>query len=192
MDEQSKLAQRVRDFWFGPEGSDVFGSARPEWFKKDPVFDDAIRAEFGSDVDAALVGDLDALGDDNAQDCLALLILLDQFPRNLFRGQARAFAGDERALMLANWAIDIGFDTQVPSFQQFFFYLPFEHSEVLADQQRCIQLVTAMGDDELLKYAIAHHAIIAEFGRFPHRNEALGRASAAEEIEFLKGPNSSF
>ena len=186
------IANRVRDFWFGPEGSDTYGAPRSEWFEVIPSFDDAIRAGFLGDVESALVGDLDALGDDNAQDCLALLILLDQFPRNLFRGQARAFAGDERALMLANWAIDMGFDTQVLPFQQFFFYLPYEHSENLADQQRCIQLVTAMGDDDLLKYAVAHHGIIAQFGRFPHRNEALGRSSTAEEIEFLKEPNSSF
>ena len=192
MDDVGKLAARVRDFWFGTEGSEVYGTSRPEWFLKNPEFDEAIREGFLSDVEAALEGELDALGDDNAQDCLALLVLLDQFPRNLFRGQARSFAGDKRALMLANWAIDMGFDTQVPAFQQFFFYLPFEHSENLADQQRCIQLVTAMGDDELLKYAIAHHAIIVEFERFPHRNEALGRTSTDEELTFLEGPNSSF
>lgn len=186
------LAQRVRDFWFGPEGSDTYGTNRPEWFEKNPDFDAAICESFQGDVEAALAGDLDALGDDNWQDCLALLILLDQFPRNLFRDSARAFAGDEKALMLAKWAIDLGFDMQAPLFQRFFFYLPLEHSEDLADQQFCIQRVTAMGDDELLKYAIAHHAIIAQFGHFPHRNAALGRTSTEEELEFLEGPDSSF
>ncbi len=186
------LAQRVRDFWFGPEGSDTYGTNRPEWFEKNPDFDAAICESFQGDVEAALAGDLDALGDDNWQDCLALLILLDQFPRNLFRDSARAFAGDEKALMLAKWAIDLGFDMQAPLFQRFFFYLPLEHSEDLADQQQCIGLVSGREFEDHLKWAIAHHAIIARFGRFPHRNEALGRASTAEEVAFLKEPNSSF
>ncbi|NQV46524.1 MAG: DUF924 domain-containing protein [Rhodospirillaceae bacterium] len=188
----SKLAQRVRDFWFGMEGSDTFGKSRPEWFKKDPVFDDAIRAAFLDDVNAAIDGDLDALGADNPQDCLALLILLDQFPRNLFRGDGKSFAGDGRALNLAKAAIDKGFDAETPLFQRFFFYLPFEHSENMADQERCVELVRAQNYEDLLKWAIAHRDIIARFGRFPHRNAVLGRTSTAEEIEFLTQPNSSF
>ena len=190
--ESNALAKRVRDFWFGTEGSDTFGTSRPEWFKKDPVFDEAIRTGFLGDVEAAFVGELDNLGTDNAQDCLALLILLDQFPRNLFRGSGRSFDGDERALALAKAAIDRGFDVETPLFQRFFFYLPLEHSEALPDQDRCIELVSAMGDGELLKYANAHRNIITRFGRFPHRNDVLGRISTPEELTFLEGPNSSF
>ena len=186
------LAQRVRDFWFGAVGSETHGKSRPEWFKKDDAFDDSIRDGFLSDVEAALVGDLDALGLDNAPDCLSLLILLGQFPRNLFRVAAKSFAGDERALAFAAAAIDKGFDTETPKFQRFFFYLPFEHSEDLADQQRCVELVRAQDYEDLLKWAMAHHDIIARFGRFPHRNDVLGRESTAEEIEFLTQPNSSF
>jgi len=190
--KSNDLAKRVRDFWFGAEGSEVFGTSRPEWFVKDPVFDDAIRTAFLSDVEAALKGGLDDLGADSAEDCLALLILLDQFPRNLFRGSGRSFAGDGRALALAKDAIDRGFDTETPPFQRLFFYLPLEHSEVLADQDQCVERVADLESEELLKYAIAHRDIIARFKRFPHRNDVLGRISTPEELAFLEGPNSSF
>lgn len=189
---EASLAQKVRDFWFGETGSGIFGTFRLEWFEKNPDFDAAIRSKFLSHVEAALVGDLDALGERNGLDCLALLILLDQFPRNLFRDHARAFAGDGRALKIAKAGIGRGFDMAVPPFQRFFYYLPLEHSEDLADQQSCMELVAAMDYRDLLKWATAHHDIIARFGRFPHRNKALGRVSTAAEIEFLAGPNSSF
>ncbi|HER27314.1 MAG TPA: DUF924 domain-containing protein [Rhodospirillales bacterium] len=191
MTDHQDLTQSVRDFWFGPENSDAFGTDRPEWFEKNADFDDSIRTAFLGSVEAAIAGDLDELAKHNAIDCLSLIILLDQFPRNLFRQSAKAFSGDERALRVARDAISRGFDSAVPPFQRFFFYLPLEHSENIADQDRCVELVAAMNND-LLKWAVAHRDIIARFGRFPHRNIALGRTSTAQELEFLQGPNSSF
>ena len=186
------LSQRIHDFWFGEEGGEVFGTSRVEWFKKDEAFDEAIRAAFLDDVEAAIAGERDVLGDRSAHDCLALLILLDQFPRNLFRGQAKAFSGDERARKLVDHAIDKGFDIQTPLLQRLFFYLPLEHSENLADQNRCVDFIAALNSGDLLQYAHAHRDIIARFGRFPHRNASLGRNSTAEELAFLETPDSSF
>ena len=123
---------------------------------------------------------------------MALVILLDQFPRNLFRGQARAFAGDARALALAKRAVAAGLDEAMPRAHRLFLYMPFEHSEDLADQETCIERMTALGSAGYLDYARRHRDIIARFGRFPHRNAALGRDSTAEEIAFLKEPGSSF
>ncbi|MBC8267769.1 MAG: DUF924 domain-containing protein [Rhodospirillaceae bacterium] len=185
------VAQRVRDFWFGEEGTDVYGTSRPEWFTKDPAFDNQIREKFSADVDAALDGGYSSLMG-NQMDALALIILLDQFPRNLFRDTAAMFAGDKRALAYANEAVRMGFDQNLTSSQQMFFYLPFEHSESLDDQRRCIDFFKRAGNEDLQKWAVAHHDIIARFGRFPHRNIALGRESTAEELAFLEQPNSSF
>lgn len=188
---ENELAGRVRDFWFGEQGSETYGASRQEWFVKNPDFDNEIREKFGPDVDTALAGGHGNLME-NQIDALALMILLDQFPRNLFRGTARMFAGDERALSLAKEALRLGFDQNLAKSQQMFFYLPFEHSESLDDQRRCIDLFKAADNDDMLKWALAHHDIIARFGRFPHRNEALGRTSTTEETAFLKEPGSSF
>jgi len=185
------LEKRVIDFWFGTEGSETLGRARKEWFTKNPAFDDAIRQAFGGAVETAIAGGLGAMAE-TAPGALALVIVLDQFPRNLYRGSPMAFSGDERALGLAKDAVARGFDQAVPTFQRSFFYLPFEHSEALAEQERCIALFTALGDAELLKWAQAHYDIIARFGRFPHRNAALGRIGTPEEIAFLEQPGSSF
>jgi len=185
------LEKRVLDFWFGAEGSETYGRARKEWFTKDPAFDDAIRQAFGGDVERAIAGEFGAMAE-TAPGALALVIVLDQFPRNLYRGDAKAFAGDPRALGLAKDAVARGFDQAILDFQRSFFYLPFEHSEALEEQERCIALFEGLGDAELLKWAKAHYDIIARFGRFPHRNAALGRVSTAEEIAFLEQPGSSF
>lgn len=185
------LTHAVLDFWFGEEGSESFGTNRPQWFKKDPEFDNEIREKFGGDVDIALDGGHGRMAE-NPMGCLALIILLDQFPRNLFRDTAQAFAGDKRALSLANEAVRQGFDQDLLKPQQMFFYLPFEHSESLDDQRRCMELFEASGNTDMLKWAKAHHDIIARFGRFPHRNAVLGRDSTAEEIAFLEEPDSSF
>jgi uncharacterized protein (DUF924 family) len=156
------------------------------WFNKDPAFDDEIRERFLTTHEAAAVGQLSGW-EQSAEGALALLILLDQFPRNMFRGDARAFATDPLARAIAAGAIVRGFDSQVPKELQNFFYLPFEHSEDLADQERCIALNKASGSAENLKWAEIHADIIRRFGRFPHRNAALGRSTTPEEQAFLDG-----
>jgi uncharacterized protein (DUF924 family) len=174
----------IWDFWFAPEHA-------AKWFEKDADFDNEIRARFGKLHEAAVLGALDHWPV-TAHGAFALIFLLDQVPRNIFRNDARAFATDAKALTVAELAVSRGFDRGFVYEVQQFFYMPFEHAEDLAAQQRCIELFTPCAKDEGLKYAIAHRDIIARFGRFPHRNAALGRESTAEELEFLKGPNSSF
>jgi len=154
------------------------------WFTKDDAFDAEIRRRFLATHEAAAAGKL-AAWEQTAEGALALMILLDQFPRNMFRGSARAFATDPQARAITASALLRGFDGQVPADLRAFFYLPFEHSEDLADQDRGIALYTAAGDTDGLKWAKIHHDIIARFGRFPHRNAVLGRATAAEEQAFL-------
>ena len=153
------------------------------WFEKDDGFDAEIRDRFLETHEAAAEGKLSAW-EGNAEGALALLILLDQFPRNMFRGQARAFATDPLARAIAAGSLVRGFDAQVAPEMRGFFYLPFMHSEDLADQERAVALYTAAGDDNL-KWAIRHADIIRRFGRFPHRNAVLGRATTAEEQAFL-------
>ncbi|WP_425329970.1 DUF924 family protein [Terrirubrum flagellatum] len=157
-----------------------------KWYGKDDAFDEDIRQRFGALVEKAASGELDSWADD-AQGALALLILLDQFPRNLFRGSPRAFATDAHARRIADAAIARGFDDATDTTMREFFYLPFMHSEELADQDRCLALYTRARDENGVKYAHIHRDIIAKFGRFPHRNPTLGRAMTAEEEEFLKG-----
>lgn len=156
------------------------------WFTKDDVFDKEIRERFFDTYEAAAAGKLSDW-EQSAQGALALLILLDQFPRNMFRADARAFATDPLARAITAGAIVRGFDSQVPKGLRGFFYLPFEHSEDLADQERCIALNKAIGDAENLKWAEIHAGIIRRFGRFPHRNAALGRTTTPEEQAFLDG-----
>ena len=146
----------------------------------------SIHERFFDTYEAAATGKLSDW-EHSAQGALALLILLDQFPRNMFRGDARAFATDPLARAITAGAIIRGFDSQVPNELRGFFYLPFEHSEDLADQERCIALNKAAGDTENLKWAEIHADIIRRFGRFPHRNAALGRATTPEEQAFLDG-----
>ena len=156
------------------------------WFKKDASFDREIRDRFFDTYEAAAAGKLSDW-EQSAQGALALLILLDQFPRNMFRGDARAFATDPLARAVTAGAIVRGFDSQVPKELRGFFYLPFEHSEDLADQERCIALHKATGDTDGLKWAEIHADIIRRFGRFPHRNAMLGRTTTPEEQAFLDG-----
>jgi uncharacterized protein (DUF924 family) len=158
------------------------------WFEKDDAFDAAIRLKFEPTHHAAARGDYDhwTLSADGA---LALLILLDQLPRNLYRDSGHAFATDPKARRTALEAIERGHHRSFEASLRQFFYLPFEHSEDLADQARgvalCEQEKAETGDGELLKWALIHHDIIARFGRFPHRNRALGRATTPEEQAFL-------
>jgi len=168
--------QSVLAFWraAGPE----------KWFKKDAAFDDEIREGFLETYEATTDGRL-AEWELTVEGALALTLVLDQFPRNMFRGSARAFAADPLARAVAGRALARGFDQQMVMPDRQFFYLPFEHSESLADQERCVALFRATGDADLVKWAELHADIIRRFGRFPHRNTALGRDTTAEEQAFL-------
>ena len=157
-----------------------------KWFKKDTAFDEAIRARFLETYEAAAVGALSSW-EQTAEGALALTIVLDQFPRNMFRGDARAYAADPLARAVAERALARGFDTSMELSDRQFFYLPFEHSETIADQERCCALFSATGDADLLKWAQLHADIIRRFGRFPHRNAVLGRSTTADEQAFLDG-----
>jgi uncharacterized protein (DUF924 family) len=172
-----------------PTPSDIVSfwrTAGPKrWFEKDTAFDDDIRRRFLKLHEEAAAGKL-AGWETTAEGALALLILLDQFPRNMFRGQARSFATDPLARAITAGALVRGFDSQVPAELRGFFYLPFEHSEDLADQERGVTLYKAAGDADGLKWAELHADIIRRFGRFPHRNVALGRLSTPEELQFLQ------
>ena len=153
------------------------------WFRKDAAFDEQFRDRFLTAHEAALRGELDAWAGD-AQGALALLILLDQFPRNAFRTTPRMFESDTKAREIAGQALRAGFDAQLEAELRNFFYLPFMHSEQLADQDLGVELTRALGD-EPLRYAILHRDIIEKFGRFPHRNAVMGRATTPEEQRFL-------
>ena len=155
-----------------------------KWFCKDEAFDADIGRHFLATYEAVASGAL-ADWETTPEGALALVIVLDQFPRNMFRANARAFAADPRARAVADRAIARGFDQRVPESERQFFYLPFEHSEDLVDQERSITLVGNTGDAELLKWATLHADIIRRFGRFPHRNHLLGRATTPEEQAFL-------
>jgi uncharacterized protein (DUF924 family) len=155
------------------------------WYKSDPDFDREIRERFLESHEAAAAGQLTEWRQ-SPEGALALLILLDQFPRNMFRGTPRAFATDPLAREIADRAISQGFDQKVDAKMQSFFYLPFMHSEKLADQERCLALYNAADHDEGIKFAKLHLEPIRRFGRFPHRNKVLGRTSTPEEIEFLE------
>ena len=154
-----------------------------KWFMKDPAFDAAIRERFLAAHEAAATGRLDAW-ETTAEGALALLLLLDQFPRNMFRDDPRAFATDTQARAVAARALTRGFDAQIRDMRGFFF-VPFMHSEELADQELAIALYRAAADDDGLKWARLHADIIRKFGRFPHRNRVLGRATTPEEQAFL-------
>ena len=180
-----QAASDLLAFWFAE-------SNRPFWFEKDPDFDAACRAAAEALHRQAAAGALEHWRE-SALGSLALLILLDQVPRNLYRGEARAFATEAKARAVARAALDRGFDQGLSEEQRLFFYLPFEHSEDLADQRRSVALFGQLtGRPDWLPWAERHAEIIARFGRFPHRNAALGRATTPEEAEFLAGPNSSF
>ena len=166
--------------------------APSSWFVTDAAIDAAIRTRFLA-VHTTIAADLDLDATTaSAQRALAGIIVLDQFPRNMFRGTARAFATDHVALAIAKAAVGKRLDTGLTKTERLFFYLPFEHSEVLGDQQIAVQQIAGLNDAELLRFATAHRDIIARFGRFPHRNAMLGRPSTVAEDEFLKLPGSSF
>ncbi|HTN27053.1 MAG TPA: DUF924 family protein [Burkholderiales bacterium] len=175
-------AQSVLDFWF--RGNEE----RKEWFQKDPAFDDEIRARFLPLYEEAARGAL-AAWKHSPRECLALIILLDQFPRNMFRGDARTYATDALALDAARHAVAAGYDRALSEVERTFIYLPFEHSENLADQETALRLFAGHANYE---WARKHWEIVRRFGRFPHRNAILGRQSTPAEIEFLRQPGSGF
>lgn len=185
------LAREILEFWFGPPPH----ATRAEWFRKDPGFDATVRERFGGAVEAALAGAMH-LWRAEPHDALAHVLLLDQFTRNIFRDTPRAFAGDGEALATATGAVDAGFDRKLDRYERGFLYLPFEHSEDPAMQQRSISLFTRLrndtGDTALLEWAEKHAAVVRRFGRYPHRNAILGRVSTPEEIAFLQEPGSRF
>ncbi len=179
-------AARVVDFWFGP----LPREQRPVWFEKNDAFDAAIRDGFASLHELAVSGVCDAMASD-PRGSLALVIVLDQFSRNLFRGDPKAFAWDDTALSHARRAIDRGFAPALPVVERQFLYMPFQHSEDLTVQAESVALFETIGE-HALGFARRHQEIIERFGRFPHRNAVLGRESTAEELKFLEEPNSSF
>lgn len=155
-----------------------------KWFKKDTAFDAEITSRFQAlwrDAAAGALADWEAA----PESALSLVLVLDQFPRNMFRSKAEAFASDALARAVAERAIARGFDQKVPAGERLFFYLPFEHSESLADQERAVALIDALGSADLSRWAELHADIIRRFGRFPHRNSTLGRTNTPEEQEFL-------
>jgi uncharacterized protein (DUF924 family) len=183
----------VLEFWFGPP--EIRGKARAEWFRKDEKFDAEIRRRFLALHAAAALGELERWRSE-PRSMLALVIVLDQFSRNLYRGDARAFAQDGHAAACARESIARGDESGLLPVERQFLYLPFEHSEDLADQDRAVELMQGLEAFEetrgLTQWAERHRVIVRRFGRFPHRNDVLGRASTAEEAEFLKQPGSSF
>ncbi len=185
----------ILDFWFGTPDSSEYGHSRSQWFTKNPEFDQQMRSLFLPHYQLASRRELDSWKDQPLS-CLALIILLDQFPRNVFRGTPQSFTTDNLALQLADWAIAQGFDQQLLSVQRWFIYLPLEHDENLVNQERSVELFADFKDDpeggNTYEYAIRHRDVIAKFGRFPHRNIILGRKSTPAEIELLQQPGSSF
>lgn len=180
------IVEDVLLFWFDNEPE----TKRAIWYQKDADFDAEIAARFGDIYSAAAAGELAAMAN-TPLGCLALIIILDQFPRNLFRDDARAFATDGAALDLARNAIEKGFDRTLTLVQRQFLYMPYQHTEDLEEQRRSVELFATL-DEETSDYAVRHLEIIERFGRFPHRNAVLGRQSTDEETAFLKEPNSSF
>jgi uncharacterized protein (DUF924 family) len=188
--------QDVLDFWFHPAQGESPDAPRRVWFRKNAMFDEAIRTRFGALVDAALDAGPVAMPAD-PRVSLAYIVLLDQFTRNIHRDTPRAFAGDALALRAARALVDRHADRTLAPFERWFAYMPFEHAESRPSQDRAVTLFTALAAEApatqgALDYAIRHREVIARFGRFPHRNRILGRASTPEETAFLQTPGSSF
>lgn len=185
----------ILEFWFGRPDEPSWELGHDIWFRPSRRFDEEIRTRFLSDYEAARLGRHDDWTN-AAGPCLALIVVLDQFPRNLFRESPRTYESDTKALSAARHAVARGFDRELRPVERSFVYLPFEHSENLAAQREGIELYRGLASHvkgaEWLGYAVGHMEIVERFGRFPHRNAILDRASTLEEIEFLKTPNSTF
>ena len=187
----SPEAGEVLAFWFGEDR----GVARDEWFRKDAAFDARIRARFAALHARAAQGELGSW-EDEPDGALALVVVLDQFSRNLHRNDARAFAQDAHALRVAESVVERGWDAARRPVERLFLYLPFEHAEDALRQDRAVALLGALErfpeTRGITEWAEKHRAVIRRFGRFPHRNAALGRLSTPEEAAFLREPGSSF
>ena len=190
-------AQDVLDFWFGPQGSAAYGTQRVEWFAKDPAFDAQVRDRFGAAIERAINGGLrewDALG---SRGRLARILVLDQFTRNAWRDTAAAFQGDVLAIGAAQQMVESGEDMQLIPVERMFAYMPYEHAEDAAMQEKSVRLFEALAQENqgfglVLDYAHRHRGVIARFGRFPHRNPILGRTSTEEELAYMSLPGSGF
>lgn len=186
--------QAILDYWFG-DGTDPARRQRELWFAGSARVDADVRGRFLPEVEQAERGALNHWRQSPAA-CLALIVLLDQFPLMIFRGEARGYRDGDLAIPVARHLVERGFDADYTPSQRLFAYLPFEHSEDLADQERALQLFGNIRDlpgmASAYDYAVMHWQVVKRFGRFPHRNEALGRISTPEEIEFLKQPGSRF
>ncbi|MGB3536249.1 MAG: DUF924 family protein [Microcoleaceae cyanobacterium] len=187
--------EQILEFWFGNKNKADYGKPKKFWFTKDPKVDEAIKQQFAMDYELAKQGVLDSWKQ-SPRSCLALIILLDQIPRNIFRDQPQMYATDKQALSLAKFAVKHEFDQQLIPVKRWFIYLPFEHSENLDHQSQAVALFQTLSHDpdsaDAIDYAIRHFDVIRKFGRFPHRNQILGRENTPEEAEFLKQPGSSF
>ena len=188
-------SQEVLDFWFGAPSDPSYGEFRQAWFEKDEAFDAEVGERFGELYERAASGELDGWREE-AQSALALVIVLDQFPRNMFRGDGRTHATDAKALETSRYAIERALDRELPAFQRMFLYMPFMHAEDREDQRRSVELFEALAHapdaPDLTEYAIGHRDIVERFGRFPHRNALLDRETTPEEAEFLTQPGSSY
>lgn len=181
----ARLMDEIVDFWFDE-------ACKPYWFNSRPTFDQLVRDTLLEHYERAAKGDFDDWADD-VDGALALCILLDQAPRNCFRGQARAFATDDKARQAAVHALREGYDLECEEDERLFLYLPFMHHEDLASQDAAVRLIAERcPKPEAVAAAARHREIIVRFGRFPHRNIALGRETTAEEMAFLQEPGSSF
>ncbi|EJF89101.1 DUF924 family protein [Bartonella tamiae] len=176
MDEITLKPRDVLDFWLA--------AGRDQWFAKNEAFDQTITQRFKKLWQKALAGRLNHWSDDD-EGLMALILILDQFPRNMFRDDARAFCSDKQAKKFTEKALNISLDKRVDPSLRGFIYLPLEHSEHIDDQTRSLELFQKLGNDSMLSYAQLHYDIIAKFGRFPHRNKALGRITTPQEQDFL-------
>lgn len=178
----------ILDFWFLPLGDPDHGKPRDIWWKSTPEFDEESTRRFGPAIDQALAGTLDGWKA-SPEGALALILLCDQFPRNCFRKTARAFCGDAKALEIARWALAHFYPSVFEPTVRLFFYMPFGHSEQAADQEMACTLLETIGGEQNLKSAAEHRDVVVRFGRFPHRNEVLGRTSTADELDYLRNAN---
>jgi uncharacterized protein (DUF924 family) len=190
-------AQDVLDFWFLPRTDANYGKARPEWFRKDAGFDAQIRERFGALIAQAVAGGLREWDLEGPQGTLARILVLDQFTRNAHRDTPGAFAGDLLALLAARTLVDSGADRALEPQQRAFAYMPFEHAEDARMQECAVELFGRLAQEhegftEMLDYAHRHRGVIARFGRFPHRNPILGRASTPDELQYLGQPGAGF
>ena len=190
-------AQDILDFWFLPPDHPDFGQQRAVWFRKDDAFDAAITERFGSLIGQAVAGGLHEWDLQGPSGVLARIVVLDQLTRNAWRGTPASFSGDALALAAALQLVDSGADQALLPVQRVFAYLPLEHAEDTHMQERSVALFDKLaqenaGFESVLDYAHRHRGVIARFGRFPHRNPILGRASTADEAEYLAQPGSGF